>query len=104
MASITFPSSLGGDGRTYSDDANPTTGLANGGHRTRFIPTLQGTVAMAASAQGSAQQAAGSVTAAKGYLDAIQELSSEIGVGILPQVRPTLSFNFIDEVYRVYEA
>lgn len=40
MASVTFPVNLGGDGSTVSDDANPTTGLANGGHRTRFVPAL----------------------------------------------------------------
>lgn len=40
MASVTFPAGLGGDGSTVTDDANATTGLANGGHRTRFIPAL----------------------------------------------------------------
>ena len=45
MSSATFPISLGGDGSTVSDDANPATGLANGGHRTRFVPALSQTVA-----------------------------------------------------------
>jgi hypothetical protein len=40
MASVTFPPALGGDGSTVTDDANATTGLANGGHRSRFIPTF----------------------------------------------------------------
>lgn len=40
MASVTFPVALGGDGSTVTDDASPTTGLANGGHRTRFVPSL----------------------------------------------------------------
>ena len=40
MASVTFPIPLGGDGSTVTDDSNVSTGLANGGHRTRFVPAL----------------------------------------------------------------
>lgn len=58
MSSVTFPVALGGDGNTYSDDASPTTGLANGGHKTRFIPTLSNTVAMAQTAKANADAAA----------------------------------------------
>lgn len=47
MASVTFPPEVGGDGLTVTDDANPTTGLANGGHRARFVPTLSQVVAVA---------------------------------------------------------
>lgn len=47
MASVTFPPALGGDGSTVTDDANATTGLANGGHRTRFVPALSQVVAVA---------------------------------------------------------
>ncbi len=47
MASVTFSSTVGGDGSTVSDDANATTGLANGGHRTRFVPALGQVVAVA---------------------------------------------------------
>lgn len=54
MASVTFPADLGGDGATYTDDSDPSTGLANGGHRTRFVPALSGAVAMAQSAADSA--------------------------------------------------
>ncbi len=46
MASATFPPALGGDGSTVTDDANATTGLANGGHRARFVPALAQTVAV----------------------------------------------------------
>ena len=28
------------NGNTYTDDNNPTTGLANGGHRTKLLPML----------------------------------------------------------------
>jgi hypothetical protein len=54
MAAVTFPVDLGGDGQTYTDDADPTTGLAQGGHQTRFVPCLAGAVAMAQSAADSA--------------------------------------------------
>lgn len=47
MASVTFSPSVGGDGSTVTDDANATTGLANGGHRTRFVPALAQVVAVA---------------------------------------------------------
>lgn len=54
MASVTFPTEFGGDGNTYTDDANPTTGLANVGHRLRFVPCLAGAVDMAAWAKQQA--------------------------------------------------
>ena len=63
MGSVTFPTEFGGDGNTYTDDADPTTGLANGGHRVRFVPALAQAVAMAnhttqkaAAAQAAAEQ------------------------------------------------
>lgn len=47
MASVTFPANLGGDGSTVTDDSNSSTGLANGGHRTRFVPALAQMVSVA---------------------------------------------------------
>ena len=47
MASVTFPPEVGGSGLTVTDDANPTTGLANSGHRARFVPALAQVVAVA---------------------------------------------------------
>jgi len=71
MASVNFPAGVGGDGSTVSDDASPTTGLANGGHRTRFVPALAQVVAVAnnvvstagASAASAAASAASALTA-----------------------------------------
>ena len=103
MASVNFPTSLGGDGRTYSDDANPNTGLANGGHRTRFVPILTNTVAMASRARREAGNAQGSANAAQGYVESIRDLAEEIGARFYPTVRPTLSLDFVDDVYRIYE-
>lgn len=45
--SVTFPTSLGGDGSTVTDDDNASTGLGNGGHRTRFVPAMGQVVAVA---------------------------------------------------------
>lgn len=57
MSSVTFPVDLGGDGSTVTDDANATTGLANGGHRARFVPALAQVVAMAGTAVEAAEAA-----------------------------------------------
>ena len=47
MSSVTFPTAIGGDGSTVSDDDNATTGLRNGGWRTRFIPCFTNLVNIA---------------------------------------------------------
>lgn len=57
MTSVYFDPALGGDGSTVTDDADPTTGLANGGHRDRFVLALAQTVAMANTAQLAAAAA-----------------------------------------------
>lgn len=64
MASVTFLPSVGGDGSTVSDDSNPTTGLANGGHRTRFVPALAQVVAVAGNVVTNAQAAVAAATTA----------------------------------------
>ncbi|WP_339678375.1 hypothetical protein [uncultured Zhongshania sp.] len=71
MASVTFDESVGGDGSTITDDANASTGLKQGGHRSRFVPALTQTVAVAqfivdkaGEASDSADAAAGSAVAA----------------------------------------
>lgn len=47
MSSVTFPTAIGGDGSTVSDDDNASTGLRNGGWRTRFIPCFTNLVNIA---------------------------------------------------------
>lgn len=64
MASVTFSPSVGGDGSTVTDDANATTGLANGGHRARFVPALSQTVAVASNTVTKASEALASATTA----------------------------------------
>lgn len=58
MASVTFDPAVGGNGSTLTDDDNPQTGLANGGHRTRFVPGLGQLVAIAGFVVTKAQEAA----------------------------------------------
>jgi len=64
MNSVTFLSSVGGDGSTVTDNADPETGLGNGGHRSRFIPALAQTVAIANNTVAKAIQAAASAAQA----------------------------------------
>ena len=56
MASVTL------NGNTYSDDSNPSTGLANGGHRVRFVPALSDMLVEAGNAAASAAESAGYAT------------------------------------------
>ena len=82
MASVTFPPEVGGSGLTVTDDANPTTGLANNGHRARFVPALAQVVAVARYVVNTAQdvnadkmESQQAVVDAQGYVkDAAQTL------------------------------
>ena len=77
MTSVTFPSLLGGDGSTVSDDSNATTGLGNGGHRYRFLSSLVNLVAMAQTAVNAANTAVTSPAS----LTATSTTSLAIGTG-----------------------
>lgn len=80
--SVTFLESVGGDGSTVTGDANPTTGLANGGHRKRFVNALAQVVAVARYVVNTAQdvnadkmESQQAVVDAQGYVkDAAQTL------------------------------
>lgn len=61
---VYFDPAVGGDGTTVTDDSNATTGLGNSGHRTRFVPALSQTVAVAANTVTKATEAAASAVAA----------------------------------------
>lgn len=75
MASVTFLPEVGGNGSTVTDDANPTTGLANGGHRARFVPALAQVVAVANHVVDTAQDVNDdAVTAQQAATDAAQTL------------------------------
>lgn len=64
MASVNFDPNVGGDGTTVTDDADPTTGLAQGGHRARFVAALAQIVAIAQFVLTKASAAAASAVAA----------------------------------------
>ena len=73
--SVTFLESVGGDGSTVTGDANPTTGLANGGHRKRFVNALAQVVAVANHVVDTAQDVNDdAVTAQQAATDAAQTL------------------------------
>jgi hypothetical protein len=45
--SVTFSTTIGGDGSTVTDDNNATTGLRDGGWKTRFVPCFTNQVSIA---------------------------------------------------------
>jgi hypothetical protein len=62
--SVTFSTAIGGDGSTVTDDDNATTGLRDGGWRTRFVPCFTNQVSIANYVVTKAGEAAASQTAA----------------------------------------
>lgn len=106
MASVTFETRLGGSGITVSDDADPNTGLANGGHRLRFLPALQGVVDMAeytyqyAAKIDQAASDADRAENARGYVEAVAD---QYQVNILEQFKQkcTLGLDFAQGIYFV---
>ena len=75
MSSVTFSSGVGGDGSTVTDDNNATTGLREGGWKTRFVPAFTQQVAVAGfvvtkageAATSAANAAASAANAAASY-------------------------------------
>jgi hypothetical protein len=61
---VTFPSAVGGDGSTVTDDSSATTGLANGGFRVRLLPMFTQIIAIANWILGAATAAGASATSA----------------------------------------
>ncbi len=59
---VTFSTTVGGDGSTVTDDSNATTGLANGGFRVRLLPMFTQIIAIANFVLGKANAAATSAT------------------------------------------
>lgn len=98
MASVEFDTDVGGDGSTVSDDSNPTTGLAQDGHRTRFVPALAQIVAIAfwvkttaLTVLGYRDAAAASAAAALTYKNAaaasVVAAAVQVGLGTVQAVR-----------------
>ncbi|WP_189464318.1 hypothetical protein, partial [Vreelandella hamiltonii] len=96
MASVTFPTALGGDGKTYTDDADPDTGLDGLGYITRLVPLFKNGLAMAGyTAQYAAKIDAAAANAnraedAKAYVEAVAEaykgfFVTSCGFGLIEQ-------------------
>ena len=93
MASVTFSVGVGGDGSTVTDDSNASTGLANGGHRTRFVPAMGQVVAVANYVVTTAGDVSVDATAASGSASAAatsasnalasENAASSIAAGVL---------------------
>lgn len=79
MSQVYFDPAVGGDGSTVSDDSNAGTGLANGGHRTRFIPALSQIVAIASWMLGKVSAAAGSASSAASSADLSAGYAATVG-------------------------
>lgn len=75
--SVTFPTALGGDGKTYTDDANPDTGLDGLGYIDRLVPLFKNGVAVAgytaryAARIDAAAANADRADSAKGYVESV---------------------------------
>ena len=67
MSSVYFDPAVGGDGTTITDDSNPSTGLANGGHRTRYVPSLANIVSVGNFSLTKANAAAASAVTANNW-------------------------------------
>lgn len=90
--SVTFLPSVGGSGLVVTDDANPNTGLADGGHRERFVPALAQVVDVAEFVVERALEAAASAAAAAG---GVTTNSTSPSTATLPAVAGTLTLTGI---------
>jgi len=101
---VTFPPSIGGSGNTYTNDANPETGMYGGAHRKNFFPIQADMVAAAgyvsqyAQAIDGAKANADRAEDAKGYVEAVAD---QYQINILEQFRrsATLDFDFGRGIY-----
>jgi hypothetical protein len=59
MSSVTFSTTVGGDGSTVTDDDNATTGLGNGGSLIRLVPMMQQAVNVASYTVNAAESVIG---------------------------------------------
>lgn len=79
VSQVRFPPSIGGSGKTYTNDANPETGMFGGGHRLNFFPiqsdmiAAAGYVARYATAIDGAKANADRAEDARGYVEAVAD-------------------------------
>lgn len=99
MTAVTVPETLGGSGSTYSDDDNPNTGMAGGGHRTRFVPALADVVALTETAKTKAQEAYDSAASAVNAPGTSATCDDPIAI---PTVFPTNVSFTLDQTYKLF--
>lgn len=103
---VTFPPSVGGSGRTYTNDSNPDTGMFNGGHRINFFPMLSDTVAAAgyvaqyAQAIDGAKANADKAEDAKAYVEGVAD-AYQVNILEAYRAKATLDLDFSRGLYRV---
>jgi hypothetical protein len=101
---VTFPPSIGGSGKTYTNDANPQTGMFNGGHRVNFFPILADTVAAAgyvsryAQAIDGAKANADRAEDARGYVEAVAD-AYNVNIIDAYRAKATFGMDFISGHY-----
>ncbi|WP_447956496.1 phage head spike fiber domain-containing protein [Vreelandella sp. EE7] len=101
-----FPAKIGGSGRSYTADANPDTGMFDGGHRRNMIPmaadmvSAAGYVSQYASAIDGAKANADKAEDARGYVKAFAD---GIRFSVLDNYRrrATLGLDFVRGHYFV---
>lgn len=111
---VTFPPSIGGSGKTYTNDANPQTGMFNGGHRVNFFPILADTVAAAGfvnqyaqaivGAKGDADRAERARDSAEGHALTAAGYASQLQARFEPVVQPSLDLDFYANRYQTLGA
>lgn len=101
--SVRFPPNIGGSGRTYTNDANPDTGLFNGGHRRNLIPMLNDAVKAAGFTAGEAAASKSNRDAAEQFLRAMQDVAEEAGAIYQPLAAPVLDVDFVSNSCRYFD-
>lgn len=110
---VYFDPAAGGDGSSVTDDGNPTTGLAEGGHEIRFVPALAQTVAVAKKAveaaltatNAPATQGASATSLAIGT--GSKNFTIQTGKGFLPAMPVRVAYdasNYMDGTVTSYDS
>jgi hypothetical protein len=98
MSSVTFSTTVGGDGSTVTDDDNATTGLGNGGALIRLVPMMQQAVNVAAFTVNAAESVIGMNDLYLGSYSSNPTLNNSGGA----LIAGNLYFNDVSDEMRVY--
>lgn len=111
MSSVTFSTTVGGDGSTVTDDDNATTGLGNGGALIRLVPMMQQVVNVASyvvSVGGGANDdavaaAASAVAAAQSAIDATTNGAAQVTLAAAQVTLATAQANAAAATYDSFD-